>query len=232
MKLDVPPRGAVLVIAVFALLVVVHLAAQLADADRLVDVTQWFLMPVLAAILVAVTSSPHSRLVRTALVALAFSWLGDTAPDAFDGDTAFLVMIGFFLLAQLAYVAAFLPYRDRSVLRRPAVAGYVLAVALLVAACAPGAGALLVPALVYGLCLGTMAVLSTGLGVIAGVGGALFLASDAMIALGAFADWFTPPVEGFWVMLTYIAGQALLAYGVAATDRAATATPDVSSVAR
>ncbi|MGW4479662.1 lysoplasmalogenase family protein [Rhodococcus triatomae] len=232
MNLELQSRRAVAAAAAFAVLVVVHLEAQLAEADRLADVSQWFLMPLLAAILVAVTAAPRSALVRTVLVALAFSWLGDTAPDAFDGDSAFMVMIGCFLLAQLAYVTAFLPYRDWSVLRRPAVAGYVLAVVLLVAACAPGAGALLVPALVYGLCLGAMAVLSTGLGAVAGVGGALFLASDAMIALGAFADWFTPPVEGFWVMLTYIAGQALLVYGVAAADRTAATPTAVSSGAR
>lgn len=233
MMLDVPSRRAATVAAVvFVAVSVVHLVAQLVGADGVADVSQWFLMPLLGATLVAVTTSPRSRLVRIVLVALAFSWLGDTAPDAFDGDTAFLVMIGFFLLAQLAYIAAFLPYRQRSLLRRPGVAGYVLAVALLVAACAPGAGALLVPALVYGLCLGAMAVLSTGLGAVAGVGGALFLLSDAMIALGAFADWFTPPAEGFWVMLTYIAGQSLLVYGVAAADRAAATPQAVSSVAR
>ena len=88
-------------------------------------------------------------------------------------------MIGFFLLAQLAYIAAFWPYRAASVLRRPAAKGYVAVIVALVAACAPGAGPLLVPALVYGTCLGTMAVLSTALGRVAAVGGALFLLSDS-----------------------------------------------------
>lgn len=219
-----PTRPAVLAVVAFAAVAAVHLGAQLADADTLDRVSQWLLMPLLAAVLTFATASPRSRLVRTVLVALGLSWLGDTAPSLFDGDTAFIVMIGFFLLAQLAYITAFAPYRSRSVATRPAVAGYLVAVALLVAACAPGAGALLVPALVYGVCLGTMAVLSTGLGRIAGIGGALFLLSDAMIALGAFADWFTPPAEGFWVMLTYIAGQSLLVWGVLATDKKKEAT--------
>lgn len=232
MILDVRSRrSAVLALTGFGVVTVVHLVAQLADADTVVNVSQWLLMPLLAATLVLATDAPRSRLVRVVLVALGFSWLGDTAPDAFDGDAAFLVMIGFFLLAQLAYITAFLPYRNRSMLRRPAVAGYALVIALLVAACAPGAGTLLGPALVYGLCLGAMALLSTGLGRIAGIGGALFLLSDAMIALGAFADWFSPPAEGFWVMLTYIGGQTLLMYGVLTAERAA-AVVDIGSAAR
>jgi hypothetical protein len=62
-----------------------------------------------------------------------------------------------------------------------------------------------------------MAALSTGLGAVAAVGGALFLVSDSMIALGAFADWFDPPASGFLIMSTYIVGQLLLTAGVLAT---------------
>lgn len=102
--------------------------------------------------------------------------------------------------------------------------GYVAVIVALVAACAPGAGPLLVPALVYGTCLGAMAVLSTALGRVAAVGGALFLLSDSMISLGAFADWYHPPAEGFAVMLTYVAGQALLVFGVLAAARSTAAS--------
>ena len=49
---------------------------------------------------------------------------------------------------------------------------------------------LLVPVLVYGACLGTMAVLSTGVNQVTAVGGALFLVSDGLIALDAFAPGF------------------------------------------
>ena len=45
---------------------------------------------------------------------------------------------------------------------------------------------MLVPVLVYGACLGTMAVLSTGVNRLTAVGGALFLVSDGLIALDAF----------------------------------------------
>jgi len=207
--------------AVFGAIALVHLAAQLVGADATANVTQWFLMPALASVLWLSTFTPRSRLVVLALVALGFSWLGDSAPDLTHGDTAFLLMVGFFLLAQITYIVAFAPFTTATVLRRNrgAAVAYVVAVALLVAACAPGAGVLLVPALAYGAALGAMAILSAGVNRTAAVGGALFLVSDGMIALGAFADWFTPPVEGFWVMATYIAAQVLIVLGVLEADR-------------
>jgi uncharacterized membrane protein YhhN len=209
-----------------ALLTLVHLVAQLTGASTLADTSQWFLMPVLAGCLWLATRSAagtgrlRSRLVRLTLLALGFSWLGDTAPDLADGDAAFLVMVGFFLCAQVTYTLAFWPYRAGSVLRRPtALAPYVLALVALVVACAPGAGALLVPVVVYGLCLVAMAVTATGVDRLAAVGGAVFLVSDALIALDAFAPWYDLPVHGFWVMLTYVGGQLLLVLGVLRRER-------------
>ncbi|WP_346764496.1 lysoplasmalogenase [Rhodococcus sp. HNM0569] len=202
-----------------------HVAALGSDdgslARRCADGSQWLLMPALAAVVASATGSPRSRLVRATLAALALSWLGDSAPDVVGGDAAFLVMIGFFLLAQIAYVVAFVPYRQDSVAYRSrgALAAYVLAVAALVAACAPGAGVLLAPALVYGIVLGASAVLATGVNAVAGWGGALFLVSDAMIALGEFTDWFDFTGHGLAVMATYLAGQALLACGVLRRDQ-------------
>ncbi len=196
----------------FAALAFAHLAAQLAGAGTVATVTQWLVMPALAA---AVWSAiPRDRLVRLVLLALGFSWLGDSVPALFEGDTRFLAMVGLFLCAQITYAVAFWPSWRRSALRHPALAGYVLAFAVLLALCAPGADALLVPVVCYGLCLTLMAVLATGVHPLTGVGGAVFFVSDALIALDAFADWYAPPVPGFWVMATYLAGQALIASGV------------------
>ncbi|AQA24677.1 yhhN-like family protein [Rhodococcus sp. MTM3W5.2] len=222
-------RPALAALGGFAAVSAVHLIAQLAGADGIANVSQWFLMPLLALVLLLAAPAPRQRSVTLTLIALGFSWLGDTAPDLTGGDAAFLVMIGFFLLAQLAYIAAFWPYRGA--VRRSAVLGYAVAVAGLFAACASGAGALLVPALIYGVCLGAMAALSTGVGAVAAVGGALFLVSDSMIALGAFADWFDPPASGLLIMSTYIAGQLLLTAGVLAAARATASTPVVTSSA-
>lgn len=219
-----PYRGPMLVlrrptrvlVTVLALVVVVHLGALLAGASRLADATQWTLMPLLAAALATQVPTPRGRLVTLTLLALGFSWLGDAAPDLFTGDTAFLVMVGFFLCAQVAYLVAFVPLAARGPLRRRPVLvlPYVGVVVLLVVLCAPGAGSLLVPVLVYGVCLGAMAALSSGVDAVAWAGGALFLVSDGLIALDAFVPSLALPGQGFWVMLTYIAAQVLIVTGV------------------
>src|SRR5690242_4999285 len=84
-----------------AAVALVHLVAQLAGGGRRADATQVVLMPLLAGVLWCETCSPRGRLVILVLVALGLSWLGDSAPKVAGGDAAFLVMIGFFLLAQL-----------------------------------------------------------------------------------------------------------------------------------
>jgi uncharacterized membrane protein YhhN len=200
----------------FAVVALVHLGAQLAGGGVVADATQVLLVPLLAGVLWCETSAPRGRLVTLVLVALGLSWLGDSAPKLVDGDASFLVMVGFFLLAQVAFIAAFLPYRARSVLHvhRERLVGYVAVVVALVAVCAAGAAAMLVPVLLYGGCLGAMAVLSTGVNRLTAVGGALFLVSDGLIALDAFVDGFGLPAQGFLVMATYLAAQALLVAGV------------------
>ncbi len=213
----------------FAALAFAHLAAQLAGATTVAAVTQWLVMPALAAVVWSATAGARDRLVRLVLLALGFSWLGDSVPALFDGDTRFLTMVGLFLCAQITYAVAFWPSWRRSVLRRPALAGYVLAFAVLLVLCAPGADALLVPVVCYGLCLTLMAVLATGVHPLTGVGGAVFFVSDGLIALDAFADWYAPPVPGFWVMATYLAGQALIAAGVVRSHLTRTGTAALGS---
>lgn len=70
-----------------------------------------------------------------------------------------------------------------------------------------------VPVAAYSVLLTCMAFASSRLGVAAGVGGALFLLSDSLIATG-IADWPALPRPDFWVMGTYVAAQYLLARGV------------------
>jgi uncharacterized membrane protein YhhN len=244
-------RPAALAAGAFLLVSAAHLVAHLAGAEQFAEVSQWFVMPLLTLVVWTATApvrggaaagaqgapvgtsaagapagARRSRLVRWTLVALGFSWLGDSAPDLSSGDASFLTMVGFFLVAQVAYLTAFWPYRGQSLLRRPlALVPYGLALGVLIAVCAPHAGALLVPVVLYGACLASMGVLSTGVDRVAGVGGAIFLVSDALIALGAFVPGFAIPgplSSGFWVMLTYLAGQALLVVGILRRDARAT----------
>ena len=199
----------------FLLVTAVHLYTQLNGGQQLLaDTTQILLMPLLAWLLLSMGTGAGGRLVRWVLTALAFSWLGDTVPRFLDGQAGFLAMVGGFLLAQGCYIAAFWPYRVGSLLARPLlVLPYLAALAVLVLWCAPGAGNLLIPVLIYGAALAMMAILATGLGVMAGVGGAIFLVSDAMIAVRSFTD-IPAGALGFWIMLSYVLGQSLIVAAV------------------
>lgn len=190
-----------------------HLLAQLmAPAGLLADGTQILLMPLLAGTVLTVTNAPRSRIIRLVLIALCFSWVGDTLPRFMTGDLAFLAMVGGFLVAQFFYLAALASYWKSSILRRwwitlPYLAGF----AVLLVLCSRGAGTLLVPVVIYGLALTAMAILSTGLGTVAGIGGAIFFLSDSLIALRSFTDIGLPEM-GFWIMLTYVVGQGMIGY--------------------
>ena len=102
----------------------------------------------------------------------------------------------------------------------------------LVLACVGGAADLLVPVLVYGACLGTMAVLSTGVNQVTAVGGALFLVSDGLIALDAFGPGLDLTGQDFWVMATYVLAQALIVAGVLLERDRADATSTQTDAAR
>lgn len=214
---------------VFAAVCLINLVAQLVGPGALDRVSQGLLMPLLALVLASATSgAPRGRLVRLTLVSLGFSWLGDTAPGFAPEGASFLVMIAFFLVAQVVFVVAFWPYRRASVLspsqparRRALALVYLLALVALVAACTPGAGALLVPVLVYGTTLALMAALATGVGRLVALGGAIFVVSDSLIALEAFVEDWALPGQGFWVMATYVTAQALIVAGVARAVRVA-----------
>jgi uncharacterized membrane protein YhhN len=202
-------------LATYLAVAAVHLLAQAVDTEALAAVTQVLLMPALAVFLVA-SRPPTDRLGRAVLLALVLSWLGDTVPRFLGDDAAFLAMVGCFLLAQLAFVAAFLPYRAESVAgrRRGLLMPYVAVLLLLLAACVPDAGALAPAVVVYGGCLVAMAVLATGVHPLAAAGGVLFLVSDGLIALAAFADWWRLPQQDLAVMATYVAAQLLIVLGV------------------
>ncbi len=207
------PAGRV-ALGVLGAAAIVDWVALAVGASAVANVAQWLLMPALAVVVVASTVAPRPRAVRGLLVALAFSWLGDTLPDVVGEDSAFLAMVGCFLAAQVAYIATFWPWRRGSALARPLSAlPYVAVYAILLALCAPGAGPMLGPIVGYGASLVLMAALATGVHRIAGIGGALFLVSDSLIALGEFAD-LDLPAAGLWVMVTYVVGQVLIAAGV------------------
>lgn len=211
-------RGAVAT-GLFVAVVVVHLVAQVSGPAGLRVWSQVAAMPLLALALAFLARRPFSRLVGWMIVGIGFSWLGDSAPKI-AGEHSFLVMVGFFLLAQIAFVTAFWPERSRSVASPGSRAwpvpllAYLVALVVFLVLCLPGTGVLTVPVVGYGLVLVGMAVLATAIHPLAALGGILFVLSDALIALREFTDWYALPGHGFAVMSTYLVAQALLVAGV------------------
>lgn len=120
--------------------------------------------------------------------------------------------MGCFAAGHLCYLALFARRRTRRALAL--AAGYGLLLALTLVPLWPDLPAeLRVPVAVYSLLLAAMAYRASGLGVLAGAGGAFFLVSDTLIATGV-AEWPRPPAVDLWIMLTYLAAQALLTAGV------------------
>ena len=207
-------RG-VLALAAYLADLTVHLVAQARGQETLIGVSQWLLMPLLALV-VWLAPAPMSALTRWVLVAIACSWLGDFLPHFVSGDAAFLVLVGAFAVAQAAYARAFWPLRQDSVTGSAWPVAYAAAAAGLVLVCAPGAGPVLSAVVVYAVVITVMAVLATGVHPLTGIGGVLFMCSDALIALEAFVPRWDLPGQSFWVMLTYGAAQLLLVLGVLA----------------
>lgn len=184
----------------YALLCLLQLTFVLFGPDLARIVTKVMLMPALA-LAVLPAASP---LLIGALVA---GWLGDIFLLA-DG-TWFLIGMAAFAGGHVCYITLF----ARS--GRPhvaAITGYAVVWAVMITLLWPGLGALQIPVALYSLLLATTAMTSTNAGWRAGLGGALFLVSDSMIAMG-LADWSRPPAVDFWIMLTYVAAQYLLATG-------------------
>ncbi|MBA8795893.1 putative membrane protein YhhN [Friedmanniella endophytica] len=200
--------GAYLAVAVLELVVsdLSGAAWRWVDAGCLVA-----LMPLLAGFLLAARPG-RDRLTGWVLLALLFSWLGDTV-----GGVALLAKIGLFLLAQLAYVAAFRPYWRHSPVARPLqLAAVTVGVGVLVLWVGRAAGPLLPAVVLYGVALGTMAVLAGGLNRVAGLGGLVFLVSDLSLGLTVFAEAGGPLASALdlLVMPTYVVAQLLLVLGV------------------
>lgn len=201
------------------------LVARLANASVIAEVTQWLLMPLLAGYLATASSRgdadrPRSRLVSLVLIGLGFSWLGDLVPNFVpSAQFSLLTLIGLFAVAQACYAAAFWPGRNRSLARTPWLIRYLAFAIALVLLCRSGAGPLLVPVIGYAALITTMAALATGVDRLAGIGDALFMLSDALIALDVFVAWGHLPGSSFWVMSTYGVAQLLIVLGVLRADR-------------
>ncbi|MEU4133747.1 lysoplasmalogenase [Streptomyces wuyuanensis] len=197
----------------FATAVLLDLASLLAGWETGHLVAKPLLMPLLAAY-AAARGGP-----RTLVAALLFGWAGDVLLTA-GADLAFLLGMAAFAAGHCCYLALFGRGRTSPLLG----AGYAVVLAGALVALWPDLPAgLRLPVAAYSLLLTAMAYRSSAAGALAGLGGALFLLSDMLIATG-LASWPRLPAADFWIMLTYAAAQCLLTLGAlgraSAGDRA------------
>lgn len=194
--------------------------------------TKWLLMiALLAAFLAAVPwrrlDGPRGRALVAAVIAgIVLSWVGDVAL-MFPGQGWFLAGLGGFLLAHLSYLIAFsrVPAGARS-RRRPhpaAIAAYAAWFLIFLALLGPSVGALLIPVALYGIALGAMAAVASGINVPAAIGGALFVVSDSILGVNRFLTEVNIPQVGFLIMLTYTLAQLGIVLGALRVLRAARA---------
>lgn len=206
-------RRTIIAFAPYLVVSLVHLVVLAAGLDEAARSSKLLLMPALA-VAVLLTARPLRGAVPVLLlVAIAFSWGGD-APLTLSGDGWFVIGLVSFLLAHVAYIALFLRLRPRR-RRLPAwTLAYAAWYAAFLALLGPHLGTLLVPVAVYGLVLGAMAALAGGIGGVVAVGGALFVVSDSVLALGRFLPDYEFSAHDVVVMSTYLAAQGLIALGV------------------
>ncbi|MFF5786516.1 lysoplasmalogenase [Streptomyces sp. NPDC012693] len=195
-------RSSRALLAAFGLAAAVDLISLLAGAELGHQLAKPLLMPLLVAY--AVTRGAP----RLLTAALLFGWGGDVFLLS-DADWAFLVGMGSFAAGHVCYLVLF-GRRRTSV---PLAAAYTAALVGTVALLWPDLPAeLRIPVAGYSLLLTAMAYRASSLGLLAGLGGGLFLLSDTLIATGV-AEWPQLPAPDFWVMLTYIGAQYLLTTG-------------------
>ncbi|WP_406366846.1 lysoplasmalogenase [Streptomyces sp. NBC_00645] len=199
------PRLARVLLVAFALATAVDVLSLAAGYDAGHLIAKPLLMPLLA-VYAGVRGGP-----RLLVAALLLGWCGDLALMS-DADPAFLVGMASFAAGHVCYLVLF--RRTARVRSAWLLGAYVTVLVALVVLLWPDLPAgLRVPVAGYSLLLTAMAYGATRLGPVAGLGGALFMLSDTLIATGV-ADWPQLPNADFWIMLTYAAAQFLLVRGV------------------
>lgn len=196
----------------FLIVSIVHLLALWVEDDSLSTFTKPLLMLSLLAGVLFALPRWRTLVALLATLALLFSWAGDVG-IASPGELSFLVALGFFLIAHVFYIALFLRklrMRRLSLWSLVYLAWWIALVAIL----APHIGALLIPVAIYGLVLGAMGAIALSCNRWIAVGGALFVVSDTILGLNKFLPSFELWQVDFLIMLSYLAAQGLIAFGI------------------
>lgn len=219
-----------LVLAVFGVFAVANIVASGLDSHELDLATKPLLMPLLALWLWLASRRAGLRPTGGIIAGLLFSAAGDIALMG-DGDGWFITGMVLFLFAHICYITTLARHGAVRRLRRFPLwlvpIGYAIVVVAALSWLWPGLSeiGLALPMTGYALALAGTAVACAGFGWRMGLGGGLFLLSDLLIAVRV-AEAATIPGPPIWVMVTYIAAQALIAAGwLEQQRRAATETP-------
>ncbi|MET0928427.1 MAG: lysoplasmalogenase [Aeromicrobium sp.] len=193
----------------FGVIAVVHLLLNGAGADPWDSITKCLLAPLLAAWVV------EQRGPRLLVVALVLCFLGDLFLEL---DDLFIVGMAAFAAAHIAFITFFVQRGavDRLRARPLILVVYVVAGIGMVAWCWGGLEpGLTAPIPVYATLLIGTAATSLATDVRAGVGGALFLVSDGIIALAeAGRIDKDATLTGLAIMTLYLLAIFLLATGI------------------
>jgi hypothetical protein len=202
----------VLSVAPFIIVSALHVALLGIDSAW-AGPTKIALMPLLAVAVVVAARRVRSRSALVLmLVALLFSWLGDSAGAFFPAAPELPLMLGFFGIAHIAYIVLFARHLARSRMPWWALV-YAAWWVMMLTVLGPHTGGLLLAVGAYGLVLGGTAAFSARCSVIIATGGAFFLASDTILAFRLFVPDGLPSWSEPAVMLTYTLGQGLIIAG-------------------
>ena len=201
-------------LAPFVAVSVFHLVVKLAGLVDLDRATKGLTMPALLLGVVIVLAVGRLRM-RTPVLALlvaalTLSWLGDVLLPFF------LLGLGCFLAAHVAYIVLFhVAFRRRlswwTVGLIPWFAGLLLALWPYLDETWPAIA-------LYGVVLAYMAASATRGNVFTTIGGALFVASDSLLAFRMFTPLFQTPPEDTLIMALYLAAQLCLVLGILRTS--------------
>ncbi|WP_433674307.1 lysoplasmalogenase family protein [Microbacterium gorillae] len=203
----------------FIALSAVHVIALAFHNDAVAAPTKLGLMPLLAfAVLVGARGLRATAPIALLLAAILLSWLGDGAGVFVPFLPTLPMMLAFFGIAHLAYIALF--WRHLRIRKFPLAAALLIVWwAAMVIVIAPAAKELAVAVAAYGVVLGLTAAFATRCSPMVLVGALFFLASDTILAFMLFLPDLTPPITDAAVMFTYTLGQGLIAAGALAAFR-------------
>ena len=181
-------------------------------------ITKPLLMVLLAGYFLSIVNTQKGNLKYVLLLALFFSWLGDCFLIYKEDTLFFMLGLGSFLLAHIAYIVSFIKFKK--VITYPAITSlvvvFIIYTLVLMYVLWSGLGQMKIPVVIYAIVLTLMGI--TGVvhnirvNILPVIGVVLFIISDSLIAYTKFVGPLY--VSGLLIMATYIMAQFLIIQGL------------------